>query len=222
MHDVLVHMHIRQTTISNPAELSIPMHEHVPKDAPEAPRWPHHPVLGTHRFVFRPLRVGDLQELMDIARGNRRSDATIGFPQPCDPEFVRTWMTTSDPSTEAVRTLHWATLTLNERELVGYTALARIDLQRSQAELRLWVGVGSDRDDTALEWARRMINFAVDRMHIQRIYSLHLIRNRRAERILTGVGMQFDGIVRKRISRNAQMEDTICRSIWADDWQTLR
>jgi RimJ/RimL family protein N-acetyltransferase len=159
---------------------------------------------------------------MDTAHDRRPIDVTIGLPQPYDPDFVRTWMATSAPFSAAGRTLHWSARLADEDRIVGYAALARIDLERSQAELRLWVGCSIDREVTGIEWAQKLLNFAVDTMHIERIYSLQLLRFPLAERILKGIGMGYDGIVRKRVARNAQVEDAVCWSISADEWQTFR
>jgi RimJ/RimL family protein N-acetyltransferase len=171
-----------------------------------------YPTLATRRFEFRPFVLADIQQLVAIAGAHRIADTTIGIPHPYTPEFARMWIATHRQSWESGRALHWAAHKLDDDRLVGYSGLTRIDVQRSQAELRFWVGWGVERNSDATEWAQAIMEFALTGLKVKRVYALQLARHPTAGRVLAGLGMRQESLVRKRIYPGGLVEDVICWS----------
>jgi len=162
--------------------------------------------------------LGDIKELVLLAREYRLSEATIGFPLPYTIEFARMWTVTQVEAWERGDALHWAVQRSVDQRIWGYAGLTRLDTHRAQAEVRFWVGSGVSRHRVAVEWAKAMIDFAFTHMKLRRVYALQLQRHHSTVRVLSRVGMHQEGLVRKRIHAGGLTEDVACWSILSSRW----
>jgi ribosomal-protein-alanine N-acetyltransferase len=178
-----------------------------------------YPRLTTHRFEFRPFMLSDIGRLATLAGEHRVADTTIGIPHPYTTEFARMWISSHSSSPERCLGLHWAALNLGDDRIVGYVGLDKIDVERRQAELRFWVGCGVQRARDAIEWSKAIVDYALSRLNMERIYALQLARHPLAGRVLAAIGMRQEGLVRKRICNGGLMEDLVCWATLRHDWQ---
>ena len=174
-----------------------------------------HPTLRTRRFRFRPFVLADIAPLTTLAGEHRVADTTIGVPHPYTAEFARVWISSHPAAWEGRRALHWAAVKVGDDRIAGYAGLHHIDTERAQAELRFWVGWGVDRASNAVEWSAAIVEFAVSELDMNRVYALQLDRHPLAGRVLSVIGMQREGLVRKRILKGGPVENFVC-------WATLR
>lgn len=178
-----------------------------------------YPRLATRRFEFRPFMLSDIGRLAALAGEHRVADTTIGIPHPYTAEFARMWISSHSLAQERCLGLHWAALRLDDDCMVGYVGLDKIDLRRRQAELRFWVGCGVQRARDAIEWSKAIVDYALTRLNMERIYALQLARHPLAGRVLATIGMRQEGLVRKRIFNGGLMEDLVCWATLKHDWQ---
>ena len=178
-----------------------------------------YPTLSTARFQFRPFMLSDIGPLAALAGKHRIADTSIGVPHPYTTEFARMWISSHSAAWERRRALHWAALKSGDDRIVGYAGLNVIDNEQGEAELRCWVGCGVRRNSDAAEWSAAIVEFALTSLNMNRIYALQLGRHPRAGRVLAAIGMQREGLVRKRIFKGGQVEDVVCWGILRNDWQ---
>jgi [ribosomal protein S5]-alanine N-acetyltransferase len=178
-----------------------------------------YPTLSTRRFEFRPFMLSDVARLAALAGEHRVADTTIGIPHPYTREFARMWISSHSSAQEHCLGLHWAALKLGDDRIVGYAGLDKIDVKRRQAELRFWVGCGVHRARDAIEWSKAIVDYALSRLNLERIYALQLARHPLAGRVLATIGMRREGLVRKRTCNGGLMEDLVCWSTLRHDWQ---
>lgn len=172
-----------------------------------------YPTLSTRRFRFRPFVMTDIAPLAALAGEHRIADTTIGVPHPYTMEFARKWISSHSAAWKSRRALHWAALKVGAERIVGYAGLREIDIYRGQAEMRCWVGCGVERKSDAVEWSAAIVDFALTRLNLNRVYALQLGRHPRAARVLAAIGMQREGSVRKRIYKDGLFEDVVCWAI---------
>lgn len=83
-----------------------------------------------------------------------------------------------------------------------------------------WVGCGVKRHENAVEWCEAVVAFAVTELALNRIYSLQPERHPLAARVLSTIGMQQDGLVRKRVHKGGSLvEGIVCWAILGSDWR---
>lgn len=172
-----------------------------------------YPMMRSINFQFRPFVPADIRRLVALAGEHRIADTTIGIPYPYTAEFARMWISTHGESWAGRQALHWAVQKIDDDRLAGYAGLSRIDMHRGHAELRFWVGCGVERYGDATEWAQTVVDFALKCLKMRRVYALQLAHHRLSGRILSGLGMQQDGLVRKRIHPGGLAEDVVCWSL---------
>jgi len=178
-----------------------------------------YPTACTRRFRFRPFSCADIAPFTALAGEHRIADTTIGVPHPYTAEYAQMWISSHSEAWKARRALHWAALPVGEERIVGYAGLQNIDLQRGQAELRFWVGCGVRRHENGAEWSEAVVDFALTELNLYRIYALQLERHPLAARVLSTIGMQREGLVRKRIYKGGLVEDIVCWAMLRGDWQ---
>jgi [ribosomal protein S5]-alanine N-acetyltransferase len=184
-----------------------------------------YPMLATQRFKFRPFALSDIRELVRLASEHRVSDTSIGVPNPYTAEFARMWISSHPAEWRGRQALHWAATmgsSGGESQILGYVGLNRIDHVRHQGEVRFWVGSGTDRLGFAREWLEAIVDFAVAGLNLRRIYALQIARHPLAGRVLATIGMQQEGLARKRIYKEGLFEDVIVWSISDVKWQAMR
>jgi RimJ/RimL family protein N-acetyltransferase len=176
-----------------------------------------YPTLHTRRFCFRPFVLADIEPLAALAGKHRIADTTIGVPHPYTAEFARMWISSHSAQWQGGRGLHWAALKMDDQRIAGYAGLNPIDAQRAQAQLRFWVGRGVERRNDAVEWSQAIVDFGLRELKLRRVYALQLERHPLAGRVLAAIGMQPEGLVRKRVYRGGLVEDIVCWAIVRND-----
>ena len=175
-----------------------------------------YPELTSARFRFRAFAFSDIQQLAALASQHRIADSTVGVPHPYTAEFARMWIASHPVQWIHHRALHWAALEIgdiDDKHILGYAGLNRIDVEREQAELRFWVGCGARHKEYATEWCTAILKFALDRLGMKRVYALQLARHPLAGHVLADLGMRPEGHLRKRIRKEDLIEDIVCWGI---------
>ena len=183
-----------------------------------------YPILATRRFRLRPFALSDIRPLVLMAGEHRVSDTSIGVPHPYTAEFARMWISSHATEWQTRQALHWAATTDaagGDDQILGYVGLHKIDHLRHQAEARFWVGAGVDHLGFAREWLEALVEFAVSLLNLRRIYALQIARHPHAGRVLAAIGMQQEGLTRKRIYKEGLFEDVIVWSITKQQWHAL-
>jgi [ribosomal protein S5]-alanine N-acetyltransferase len=207
------------TTVSSESVRKTSSHRSPSKPASADASSDFYPRLSTRQFRFRPFSPADIAPFTALASEHRIADTTIGIPHPYTAEFARMWISSHWQAWEARRALHWAVVSIGEGRIVGYAGLDNIDIQRRQAELRFWVGCGVKRCEDAVDWSEAVVEFALTELALNRIYALQLERHRPTARVLSTIGMQQEGLVRKRILKGGLVEDIVCWAILRSNWQ---
>jgi len=127
------------------------------------------------------------------------------------------WISSHATAWEDRRALHWAALKIGDQRIAGYAGLDPIDTHRGHAQLRFWVGCGVERKSDAVEWSEAILYFALTELNLRRIYALQLQRHPLAGHVLAAIGMQPEGLVRKRIHKEGLVEDIVCWAIVRND-----
>lgn len=205
------------TIVSTDPAQSLSKHQETRSSSAVVTSTGSYPTLRTRRFQFRPFVLTDIATLAALAGEHRIADTTIGVPHPYTMEFARTWISYHSAASQGRRALHWAAIRVGEERIVGYAGLNNIDTERGQAELRFWVGCGVERKSYAVEWSAAIVEFALIGLNMNRIYALQLGRHPLAARVLAAIGMQREGLVRKRIYKEGLVEDVVCWAIERND-----
>jgi RimJ/RimL family protein N-acetyltransferase len=163
-------------------------------------------------FQFRTFTFADIRHLIARADHDRFGVTSIGVPDPYSTDFARMW-SSSAAAGEGAHALHWAACNCGDDQPVGYAGLNQIDVERRQAELRIWVGSGEARWRDAAEWSAAVLRFALACLRLRRVYAVQIARHALAGRVLASIGMRRDGLLRRRIHKEGLLEELVCWTI---------
>jgi len=175
--------------------------------------------IDGHRYVFRPFTLADVAKLANIASDCPLRVTSIGVPEPYTTEFARQLIT--EEGTGIPQARHWAVMRQGNDQLLGYAGLNHLDLDRRQAELRVWGGACQGQSLLVGHWSRTILRFAFQWINLERVYALQLERHASTGRLLASIGMRPDGMVRKRPRRESPLEDVICWALRRRDWRSI-
>ncbi len=177
------------------------------------------PVLVTPRLTLRPYRGEDAQHLAEGAGARAIADTTISIPHPYSipaaREKIRIWQQ------EALerRGYHFAVCRCAETALIGGVELRDLDWEHLQAELGFWIAVPHQGQGLAREAVGALLGFGFETLGLWRIYAHHMVRNPASDRVLEGIGMRREGLLRDRVRKWGRFEDVVLRAIRRPEWQ---
>ena len=73
--------------------------------------------------------------------------------------------------------------------------------------------LGVERRSDAVEWSAAVVEFAWKALNLNRVYALQLGRHPLASRVLADIGMQREGLLRRRVYKGGLFEDIVCWTI---------
>ncbi len=148
--------------------------------------------LATRRLVLRNLRVPDAARIEALATPAVLRQLTWFRPLPAE-----AW----------IRGHHDATFAIVARgTLVGAVGLA-IVREHAHAELAFWLGEAYWGRGLAAEAGRAVVEWAMPRFRLRRVFGQYLGDNHAAGRVLEKIGMIREGVRRRHIRQGARWYD---------------
>jgi RimJ/RimL family protein N-acetyltransferase len=169
--------------------------------------------LATPRCQFRSFNPTDISALTTAAGEHHGAISTAGLSHPESITSACTWQVAQCGSLPAPP-IEWTILAIRNRRAIGYAGLHHINAGARQAQLRFWVAHDPDLTDCI----QAIVDFAIIRLQLTRVYALQLLRQPRIGRILEAAGMTEEGLLRKRLHSAGLMEDIVCWAVTHDSW----
>jgi RimJ/RimL family protein N-acetyltransferase len=165
------------------------------------------------RAVLRPSSPSDWAHLALRFSRSPADGCCLGVPYSSAAEFARMLLEV-DAGAAARQARHWTALGARSGRTEGYAGLHRIDRQRAQCELCLYMPGWREQPGTVIEWGMVVLAYARHELKMRRVYALALERDRAVVRVLRALGMDAEGMVRKRLQPGGGIESLTCWS-WA-------
>ncbi len=172
--------------------------------------------IATSSCQFSSFNPTDISDLATVASEHHGAIATAGLPHPDSITSVRAWQVAQCGSSP-VAPIEWTIWAKSERRAIGYAGLHHIHTGLRQAQLRFWVAPVPNIN----ECIEAILDFAILRLELVRVYSLQLLRQPRFGRILESIGMTPEGLLRKRLQNGGLMEDIACWAIARESWLSV-
>jgi ribosomal-protein-alanine N-acetyltransferase len=176
------------------------------------------PTLLTPRLILGAFDLADAAELQRLAGAREIADTTLSIPHPYDLDHALAWINQQRREAVRGRATNFAIRLRPGGQLIGSVGLRDIDREHLQAELGFWIGLEWWGQGYAREAAAALIGFGFESLGLNRIYAHHMGRNPAAGKVLAGVGMQREGLLRQRVRKWGVYEDVVLYAIVRDDW----
>ncbi len=172
------------------------------------------PTLETARLTLRPYTDSDIAELVPLIGTREVAATTLRIPHPYNEQDARQFLATIDVGGE----VRMAVTLRADRRLIGGVGL-RIDELHQHAELGYWLGVPYWGMGYATEAAREMLRYGFEGLRLHRIFASHFKHNPASGRILTKLGMRYEGCQREHIHKWDQLIDSELFGMLRQEWE---
>lgn len=176
------------------------------------------PTLETERLVLRAFTLADAPAVKALAGAREVASTTLNVPHPYEDGMAETWIGTHT-SGYADGTQAVFAVTLKQRgDPVGAIGLT-VSVDHARAELGYWIGVPFWNQGYASEAAIEILRFGFERLELNKIYAVHLVRNPASGRVMEKAGMRYEGTMHQHVRKWGAFEDLAIYGLLAADWR---
>lgn len=175
------------------------------------------PTLRTARLMLRPFVAEDAPVLQALAGAYEIAAETLSVPHPYPDGAAEQWIAGHQAEFDENRIHHFA---IDDGALVGTIGL--IMKGDRIAEIGYWIGVPFWNRGYASEAAAEVVRYGFEECGLHRIFACHFVRNPGSGKVMTKIGMQYEGTMRRHVLKWDEYLDISFYGILRDDWLTRR
>lgn len=174
------------------------------------------PSLQTDRLLLRPYVLADIPDLVRLAGAREIAATTLRIPHPYREEDAVAFINSFTAEAELGSSARFAIILRDSRELCGGGGL-RVEKAHQHAELGYWIGLPYWGKGYATEAARAVVGYGFETLGLRRIFASCLTHNEASGRVLTKVGMRYEGCQRSHICKWEKFYDLDLYGMLAPD-----
>lgn len=177
---------------------------------------PQAPTLDAGHWILRPFSAADVPALRAYLTDPAvTSQTNYELRSPRDVEMLVQYYTHAYSRHTDVR---WAIVDRETQALVGSCGLSSINERHRRAEIGYDLAPDHWGKGIATEAVTRVLQFAFEELGLNRIEASVMSGNQAAERVLTRLGFQREGVLRQyKVSRGVARDYTLY-SLLRDEW----
>jgi len=176
------------------------------------------PVLVTDRLRIRVLEERDLALFAKRAGAPEVYATTLRMPRPYTVEDARAFMEAQHAAWAVGTGLVTAVCLRETDEPIGSIGL-EMNRPMDRAELGYWIAVPVWGNGYATEASGAMLGYGFAHLGLHRIYAGHFAGNDASGRVLTKVGMKFEGTLRECLKKDGQYRDDVVYGVLQSEFE---
>lgn len=181
---------------------------------------PQQAVLQTERLKLRPLLIDDAPMVQKLAGDKDIASTTRLIPHPYPPGMAELWIAALPELYQRAEMINWG-ITMDGGPVLGTIRLTLFPVD-NHAEMGYWIGKPYWNNGYCTEAARAVVGYGFEVLGLERIYANYMARNPASGRVLTKLGMQQEGYLRRHRRKFGRYEDLIVCGMVKSEWQKRR
>ena len=174
-------------------------------------------VLRGERLTLRPLTLADAPIVEHLAGEKDVASTTRLIPHPYPQGMAELWLAALPELYQKAEAINWG-ITLEGGPILGTIRLTLNPID-NHAEIGYWVGKPFWNNGYCTEAARAVVTYGFDVLSLERIFANYMARNPASGRVLSKLGMQQEGYLRRHRRKFGRYEDLIVCGITKAEWQ---
>ncbi|MDR1303497.1 MAG: GNAT family N-acetyltransferase [Puniceicoccales bacterium] len=162
------------------------------------------PTLASERLLLKPLRKEDLGPIVHWLSDYETVLMLTYAPWPYTETDALQWLAQVDRMCAMDVGCFWGVYL--GKTFIGTAGLSLFP-EHEKGELHYWLGKRHWGQGYGTEIARRVIAYAFEHIHLNRLEVNHMARNVRSQRVIEKCGFTFEGLMRSYIKRFGAFED---------------
>lgn len=179
------------------------------------------PTLYSQRLVLRPLTVADAPAIHALVSAYEVALNTLSIPHPYPEGAAASWISGHQADYDAGREITWGICAREDGRVLGVISLRPVVAHR-HGEIGYWLGVPYWNQGYMTEAARAVLNYAFEKMELDRVYATHFARNPASGRVMEKIGMSREGCLRQHVLRWGVPQDLVYYGILRGEWVVRR
>lgn len=175
------------------------------------------PTLKTPRLILRPFKMSDAAAIAALANDKDIATNTENLPFPYYEHHAIDWIRAHEYMYEDNHMLTLAITLAKKNTVIGAIGL-EFTKSYNHAELGYWLGKPYWGCGYATEATKRLIHYGFMDLNLHRIHAMHLKKNPYSGKVLTKLGMQFEGTLREHILKWGDYLDVECYGILKSEY----
>ncbi|MDQ4128053.1 MAG: GNAT family N-acetyltransferase [Actinomycetota bacterium] len=180
-----------------------------------------YPTLQTTRLILRAFTLGDASKVQRLAGDWEVARTLLSVPHPYGEGLAEEWISGHRSEFERNEGLHFAAVLREGGELCGACGLM-INARDANAELGYWIGVPYWGRGYATEAAREVVRYGFEGLRLHRIHAAHFGNNPASGRVLTKLGLRYEGTRREHHRKYGDYEDRVEYGLLGREWRAAR
>lgn len=177
------------------------------------------PELVTGRLLLRPFDLADALTVQKLAGDKAIASMTLNIPHPYEDGMAEEWIGTHRKEFVEGKSVTFA-ITLREDEtLIGAVGMS-INQEHERAEMGYWIGKPYWGNGYCTEAAREFLKYAFAETKLARIQATHFVQNPASGRVMTKIGMAYEGCLRQYVKKWGNPIDLKMYAILRTEYET--
>jgi len=175
------------------------------------------PTIQTDRLILRPFTVDDAPHVQRLAGDRAVAETTLLIPHPYPDGAAEQWIGTHEAAFEKGEGVVFAITGRTDGALLGAISLD-IRAAHHRAEMGYWIGRPYWNRGYATEAAAAMLDYAFNRLELNRIHAEHFSQNLASGRVMDKIGMKREGVFRRHMFRWGRFVDAVLYGILRSEY----
>ena len=154
------------------------------------------PTLESSRLIFRAIKRTDLYDIYEYSSNPKTSQYLLWEPH-MTMEYTREFIEIVISKYKSGEYNDWALVNKEDGKMIGTCGFTRIDEENSVAEIGYVISPSYWGRGFATEAASKIIEFAFEKLNVNRIEAKFMFGNDASLAVMKNVGMKFEGYQRE-------------------------
>ncbi|NWL88436.1 N-acetyltransferase [Paenibacillus sp. 79R4] len=175
------------------------------------------PTIQLERLTLRPFHADDAEAVQKLAGDPYIAETTLYIPHPYEDGIAEAWIGTHSNNFSLGRSLELAVEHKEDKCLIGAISIG-MNKKFNHGELAYWMGKEYKNYGYCTEAAKGMVRYAFEEMKLNRIFARYLSKNPASGRVMSKLGMKYEGTLRQHVIKWDKYEDLVYYGLLKDEY----
>ncbi len=177
------------------------------------------PTLETERLVLRPFTLADAPQVQTLAGEKDIASTTANIPYPYPDGAAEEWIGKHAENFATGQAVELAITRQEDGALVGAIGLMLTPAE-DRGEMGYWIGKPYWNQGYATEAGKSLLQYGFEVLGLNRIYARYLTRNPASGRVMSKMGMKYEGCLRQHMKKWGAYEDLAVKGMLRSEYFT--
>ena len=176
------------------------------------------PTLQTARLVLRPFSLADAPDVKQFAGMKEIARVTQNIPHPYQEGMAEDWIAMHADNFAEGKAAQFAVIL---REPNAFCGVVSLEMKKPDgvAILGYWIAPPFWGNGYCTEAARALVNYGFESLSLQRICADHFGSNPASGRVMSKIGMKWEGCLRSHVLKWGEREDDVIYGLLRSEWE---